>query len=69
VGKTLEKAQASLRNTYLPRLIRGEFVASFATSEPGASTDLSRKSVQTVLEHQGKLPGQVKCILDAGIGT
>jgi alkylation response protein AidB-like acyl-CoA dehydrogenase len=48
VGKTLEKAQASLRNTYLPRLIRGEFVASFATSEPGASTDLSRKSVQTV---------------------
>ena len=48
VGKTLEMAQPALRAAYLPRLIRGEFVASFATSEPGASTDLSPKSIQTV---------------------
>jgi len=29
----------SLRAQYLPALVRGEFVGSFATSEPGASTD------------------------------
>jgi alkylation response protein AidB-like acyl-CoA dehydrogenase len=50
VGKTLDLAQPSLRSLYLPRLVRGEFVASFATSEPGASTDLSPKSVQTIAE-------------------
>jgi alkylation response protein AidB-like acyl-CoA dehydrogenase len=50
VGKTLEMAQPTLRSTYLPRLVRGEFIASFATSEPGASTDLSPKSVQTIAE-------------------
>lgn len=48
VGKTLEKAQPALRNKYLPQLIRGEFVGSFATSEPEASTDLSVASMQTV---------------------
>lgn len=47
VGKTLEKAPAHLRNRYLPALIRGEFVGSFATSEPEASTDLSAASVRT----------------------
>jgi alkylation response protein AidB-like acyl-CoA dehydrogenase len=50
VGKTLDMAQSSLRSIYLPRLVRGEFIASFATSEPGASTDLSPKSVQTTAE-------------------
>jgi len=50
VGKTLDMAQPALRSTYLPRLVRGEFIASFATSEPGASTDLSPKSVQTIAE-------------------
>jgi alkylation response protein AidB-like acyl-CoA dehydrogenase len=50
VGKTLAMAQPSLRSAYLPRLVRGEFIASFATSEPGASTDLSPKSVQTRAE-------------------
>lgn len=48
VGKTLDRAGGSLRQQYLPRLIRGEFVGSFATSEPGASTDLSVNSVRTV---------------------
>jgi alkylation response protein AidB-like acyl-CoA dehydrogenase len=48
VGKTLEKAPPYLRNKYLPALIRGEFVGSFATSEPEASTDLSVASMQTI---------------------
>jgi len=48
VGKTLDMAGGTLRARYLPRLVRGEFVASFATSEPDASTDLSVGSVQTV---------------------
>lgn len=47
VGKTLERAQEPLRSKYLSALIRGEFVGSFATSEPEASTDLSVASMQT----------------------
>lgn len=50
VGKTLERAQPALRDRYLPSLIRGEWVGSFATSEPEASTDLSATSVQTLAE-------------------
>ena len=48
VGKTLDMAGGALRERYLPQLVRGEFVGSFATSEPDASTDLSVQSVQTV---------------------
>lgn len=48
VGKTLEQAPPALRNKYLPALIRGEFVGSFATSEPEASTDLSAASMRTM---------------------
>jgi len=48
VGKTLERAPAHLRDKYLPALVRGEFVGSFATSEPDASTDLSPQVMQTV---------------------
>jgi alkylation response protein AidB-like acyl-CoA dehydrogenase len=47
-GKTLESEGGPLAAAYLPRLVRGEFVAAFATSEPGASTDLSPASVRTV---------------------
>ena len=50
VGKTLERVGGALAAAYLPRLVRGEFVASFATSEPAASTDLSVESVQTIAE-------------------
>lgn len=50
VGTTLNNAQASIREKYLPKLVRGEFVGCFATSEPGASTDLSAKSVETIAE-------------------
>lgn len=50
VGKTLERAPAALRNAYLPRLIKGDFIGAFATSEPAASTDLSVASLTTVAE-------------------
>ena len=40
-GKVLDSAGGTLRKRYLPRLIKGEFVGSFATSEPDTSTDLS----------------------------
>lgn len=48
VGKTLDKAPASIREKYLPRLVKGDFVGCFATSEPAASTDLSAETMQTV---------------------
>lgn len=47
VGKTLDSAPEHIRMKFLPALIRGEFVGSFATSEPDASTDLSVVSMQT----------------------
>lgn len=47
VGKTLERAPAHLRDRYLPALVRGEIVGSFATSEPDTSTDLSPARMQT----------------------
>lgn len=47
-GKTLENAPAHLRDHYLPKLVRGEIVGAFATSEPDASTDLSPAAMQTV---------------------
>lgn len=47
VGTTLNNAPGHIRNEYLPRLIRGEIIGSFATSEPDASTDLSAGAMQT----------------------
>lgn len=47
VGRTLDSAPAHIRGEFLPRLIRGEIVGSFATSEPDASTDLSVESMRT----------------------
>ena len=47
-GKVLDTAGGTLRDTYLPRIVRGEFIASFATSEPEASTDLSVGSIRTL---------------------
>ncbi|GAA1909888.1 acyl-CoA dehydrogenase family protein [Williamsia serinedens] len=48
VGRTLDNAPAPLRAEYLPRLVAGEIVGSFATSEPDASTDLSAEQMATV---------------------
>lgn len=50
VGKTLEQAPEPLRSKYLSQLVRGDFVGSFATSEPEASTDLSAATMKTVAE-------------------
>jgi alkylation response protein AidB-like acyl-CoA dehydrogenase len=47
-GKVLDSAGGTLRKSYLPRLIRCEFVGSFATSEPDTSTDLSAGSIKTI---------------------
>ena len=47
VGHTLDAAPAAIRKEFLPRLIRGEIVGSFATSEPDASTDLSADHMRT----------------------
>jgi alkylation response protein AidB-like acyl-CoA dehydrogenase len=48
VGRTLDGAPASVRDEFLPRLVRGDIVGSFATSEPAASTDLSAAAMRTV---------------------
>jgi len=47
IGRTLDVAPAHLRAELLPRLVRGEMVGSFATSEPAASTDLSVAAMRT----------------------
>jgi alkylation response protein AidB-like acyl-CoA dehydrogenase len=47
VGRTLDAAPAHIRCEYLSRLVRGEIVGSFATSEPDASTDLSADAMRT----------------------
>lgn len=47
VGNTLNGAPPHIRGEFLPRLIRGDIVGSFATSEPAASTDLSVTSMLT----------------------
>ncbi|MEM6500199.1 MAG: acyl-CoA dehydrogenase family protein, partial [Pseudomonadota bacterium] len=48
VGTTLDRIGGAIREQWLPKLIRGEFVGSFATSEPMTSTDLSVQATQTV---------------------
>lgn len=50
VGKSLDNAGGAARTKWLPGIVRGEYVASFATSEPEASTDLSAKSLRTTAE-------------------
>jgi alkylation response protein AidB-like acyl-CoA dehydrogenase len=47
VGRTLDGAPPHIRGEFLPRLISGEIVGSFATSEPEASTDLSAAAMRT----------------------
>ena len=49
-AKVIDGAGGALRAAYLPQIVKGEFVASFATSEPEASTDLSVASIQTIAE-------------------
>lgn len=47
VGGTLDAAPNHIRAEFLPRLIHGEIVGSFATSEPDASTDLTADAMRT----------------------
>jgi alkylation response protein AidB-like acyl-CoA dehydrogenase len=47
VGHALEFGSAELRAKYFPRLVAGEVVGAFATSEPEASTDLSMRALKT----------------------
>lgn len=49
-GQTLNNAQPEIRDHWLPKLVKGEVVCCFATSEPEASTDLSVTSMQTRAE-------------------
>lgn len=52
VGKSLDNAGGKARETWLPGIVRGDYVASFATSEPEASTDLSVRSLKTTAERK-----------------
>jgi alkylation response protein AidB-like acyl-CoA dehydrogenase len=68
VGKTLERAKPELRDQYLPSLIRGEWIGSFATSEPEASTDLSVETMQTIatkVEGGWKINGRKRWITNS----
>lgn len=47
-GTALDQGSAEQRRRWLRPLVNGEIVGSFATSEPGASSDLSAEAVQTV---------------------
>jgi alkylation response protein AidB-like acyl-CoA dehydrogenase len=49
-GRTLEHGRQRIRDEYLAPLAAGDLVASFATTEPEASTDLSPERLQTVAE-------------------
>ena len=70
VGKTLENAQPALRDRYLPALVRGEWIGSFATSEPEASTDLSVGSMQTIakkVEGGWRITGRKRWITNSSV--
>ena len=46
-GRTLEGASPALQGRYLKPLLAGEIVGAFATSEPGASSDLTPQALET----------------------
>lgn len=46
-GHTLKHASAEVKEKLFPAMMAGELVGAFATSEPGASTDLSVRALQT----------------------
>ncbi|WNC67092.1 acyl-CoA dehydrogenase family protein [Thalassotalea nanhaiensis] len=47
-GHTLKHAKPAVQQRLFPKLISGELVGAFATSEPAASTDLSVRALQTI---------------------
>lgn len=53
-GHTLQNAKPEVRDPVFAKLISGEIMGAFATSEPGASTDLSVQALRTeAVRHQG----------------
>lgn len=52
-GNAFNQGSPEQRQRWLRPLVAGEFVGAFATSEPGASSDLSPEAVQAVAEHDG----------------
>jgi alkylation response protein AidB-like acyl-CoA dehydrogenase len=67
-GKVLDGAGGALRKTYLPGLIKGDFIGSFATSEPDTSTDLSTGAIRTVgtrVENGWRIDGRKRWITNA----
>ncbi|UZW53682.1 acyl-CoA dehydrogenase family protein [Sphingobium sp. JS3065] len=68
VGQTLANASDTLRLRYLPKIVRGEVVGSFATSEPQASTDLSPGALRTMAtrtENGWRINGKKRWISNA----
>ncbi|MGW5287222.1 acyl-CoA dehydrogenase family protein [Rhodococcus pyridinivorans] len=52
-GNALDQGTDEQRRRWLRPIIAGEIVGAFATSEPGASSDLSPEAVQTVATRDG----------------
>lgn len=53
-GRTLEQGSDFIRERYLKRVISGEAIGAFATTEPLASTDLSPKAVASMARRDGE---------------
>jgi butyryl-CoA dehydrogenase len=49
-GNALNQGTAEQRQRWLGPIVAGDIVGAFATSEPGASSDLSPQAVQTIAE-------------------
>ena len=52
-GNALNQGSPDQREKWLRPIVAGEIVGAFATSEPGASSDLSPDAVQTTAENDG----------------
>ena len=53
-GRTLEAASRALQGRYLEPLMAGKIVGAFATSEPGTSSDLAPRAMETAVEEDGE---------------
>lgn len=49
-GRTLERGSDKIKKNYLERIVSGEAIGAFATTEPQASSDLSPTSLQTIAQ-------------------
>lgn len=69
-GRTLERASPELREEFLIPVTRGTKIGAFATTEPEASTDLSRRAIQTFASRKGAtyvVNGQKRWITNAPV--